>query len=84
MYVEVSAERPVAHRDKACALSGLVAWARRATRHRRATGRFPEGWPSTAPRAARLALAPAKPAPRSARSAPLAANASRLNVHNTL
>ncbi|OOW68933.1 hypothetical protein Xmar_05470 [Xanthomonas axonopodis pv. martyniicola] len=29
-------------------------------------------------------MAPAKPAPRSARSAPLAANASHLKVHNTL
>uniref|UniRef100_A0AB33FAV3 Uncharacterized protein n=1 Tax=Xanthomonas citri pv. phaseoli var. fuscans TaxID=473423 RepID=A0AB33FAV3_XANCI len=35
-------------------------------------------------RAARLALAPAKPAPRSTRSAPLTAHASHLNVHNTL
>ncbi|APR12648.1 hypothetical protein BI312_14945 [Xanthomonas citri pv. citri] len=35
-------------------------------------------------RAARLGLAPAKPAPRSIRSAPLTANASHLNVHNTL
>ncbi|PWH27746.1 hypothetical protein CEX93_09195 [Xanthomonas euvesicatoria] len=34
--------------------------------------------------AARLALAPAKPALRSVRSAPLTANASHLNVHNTL
>ncbi|PPU68873.1 hypothetical protein XpiCFBP4643_07715 [Xanthomonas pisi] len=34
--------------------------------------------------AARLALAPAKPAPRSTRSAPLTANASHLKVHNTL
>ncbi|AZU19015.1 hypothetical protein NY98_02910 [Xanthomonas citri pv. fuscans] len=35
-------------------------------------------------RAARLALAPAKPAPRSTRAAPLVANASHLNVHHTL
>ncbi|QWN16565.1 hypothetical protein DGN02_12665 [Xanthomonas citri] len=35
-------------------------------------------------RAARLALAPAKPAPARTRSAPLAANASHLNVHDTL
>ncbi|SOO17475.1 conserved hypothetical protein [Xanthomonas citri pv. fuscans] len=35
-------------------------------------------------RAAQLALAPAKPAPRSTRSAPLTANASHLNVHNRL
>ncbi|PPT35405.1 hypothetical protein XabCFBP2524_12580 [Xanthomonas axonopodis pv. begoniae] len=34
--------------------------------------------------AARLALAPAKPAPRNTRSAPLTANASHRNVHNTL
>ncbi|PPU69260.1 hypothetical protein XpiCFBP4643_06995 [Xanthomonas pisi] len=34
--------------------------------------------------AARLALAPAKPAPRSTRSAPLTANASHLKVHDTL
>ncbi|PPU68708.1 hypothetical protein XpiCFBP4643_09440 [Xanthomonas pisi] len=34
--------------------------------------------------AARFALAPAKPAPRSTRSAPLTANASHLKVHNTL
>ncbi|ARR13105.1 hypothetical protein B7L66_13420 [Xanthomonas citri pv. citri] len=34
--------------------------------------------------AARLALAPATPAPRSTRSAPPAPNASHLNVHNTL
>ncbi|MCC4627590.1 lactoylglutathione lyase [Xanthomonas citri] len=42
MSVEVSAKRPVARRDKACALPGLAAWARRATGH------FPEGWPSAA------------------------------------
>ncbi|AAM35684.1 Hypothetical Protein XCAW_03786 [Xanthomonas citri subsp. citri Aw12879] len=35
-------------------------------------------------RATRLALAPATPAPRSTRSAPLTANASHLNGHNTL
>ncbi|ASY82959.1 hypothetical protein CIW71_01765 [Xanthomonas citri pv. malvacearum] len=35
-------------------------------------------------RAARLALASAKPAPRGTRCAPLATNASHLNVHNTL
>lgn len=35
-------------------------------------------------RVAELALAPAKPAPRSTRSASLAANASHPNVHNTL
>ncbi|AYO95377.1 hypothetical protein Xcom_10390 [Xanthomonas axonopodis pv. commiphoreae] len=35
-------------------------------------------------RAARLALAPAKPAPLRICSVPLAANASLLNVHNTL
>ncbi|OQP81868.1 hypothetical protein IM53_000165 [Xanthomonas phaseoli pv. dieffenbachiae] len=29
-------------------------------------------------------MAPAKPAPRSTRSAPLAANASHLKVHHTL
>ncbi|APO89271.1 hypothetical protein BJD11_03655 [Xanthomonas euvesicatoria] len=29
-------------------------------------------------------MAPAKPAPRSTRSAPLAASASHLKVHNTL
>ncbi|AOL20953.1 hypothetical protein BGK55_18830 [Xanthomonas citri pv. malvacearum] len=29
-------------------------------------------------------MAPAKPAPRSTRSAPLTANASHLNVHTTL
>ncbi|MGD4795213.1 lactoylglutathione lyase [Xanthomonas citri pv. citri] len=48
MSVEVSAKRPVARRDKACALPRLAAWARRATRSRRATGHFPEGWPSAA------------------------------------
>ncbi|MGD3480060.1 lactoylglutathione lyase, partial [Xanthomonas citri pv. citri] len=36
MSVEVSAKRPVARRDKACALPMLAAWARRATRSRRA------------------------------------------------
>ncbi|QCZ72975.1 hypothetical protein CAI18_22000 [Xanthomonas citri pv. punicae] len=34
--------------------------------------------------AAQLALAPAKPALRGTRSAPLTANASHLNVHNML
>ncbi|RWU17461.1 hypothetical protein XANMN_09445 [Xanthomonas phaseoli pv. manihotis str. CIO151] len=67
----MSAKRPVARR------------ARRATRYRRVTGRFPEGWPPAAG-GGRLALAPAKPAPRSTRSAPLTANASHLNVHSTL
>ncbi|KAB7766481.1 hypothetical protein CKY51_13090 [Xanthomonas maliensis] len=52
MRFEVSAKRPAARRDKACA--------------------------------ARLALALAKPAPPSTRSAPLTANASHLNVHHTL
>ncbi|MGC7465404.1 lactoylglutathione lyase [Xanthomonas citri pv. citri] len=42
MSVEVSAKRPVARRDKACALP------RRAPGSRRATGHFPEGWPSAA------------------------------------
>ncbi|MGD6062590.1 lactoylglutathione lyase [Xanthomonas citri pv. citri] len=42
MSVEVSAKRPVARRDKACALPMLAAWARPATGH------FPEGWPSAA------------------------------------
>ncbi|WP_234879478.1 hypothetical protein, partial [Xanthomonas perforans] len=57
---------------------------RRATRYRRATGRFPKGWSSAAARTAQLALAPAKPALRSTRSAPRAANASLLNMHDTL
>ncbi|CDF60026.1 Hypothetical protein XFF4834R_chr03570 [Xanthomonas citri pv. fuscans] len=43
MYVEVSGKRPVTRRDKSFALPRLAAWARRATRYRRATGRFPEG-----------------------------------------
>ncbi|AZU19147.1 hypothetical protein NY98_22260 [Xanthomonas citri pv. fuscans] len=63
----------------------LAAWARRATQYRRATGRFPAGWPPAARSGRRAAcLGTAKPAPRSTRSAPLAANASHLNVHNTL
>ncbi|MGD5976566.1 lactoylglutathione lyase [Xanthomonas citri pv. citri] len=45
MSVEVSAKRPVARRDKACALPMLAAWPRRACL---ATGHFPEGWPSAA------------------------------------
>ncbi|PPU69273.1 hypothetical protein XpiCFBP4643_07100 [Xanthomonas pisi] len=70
MHVEVSAERPVARRDKACALPRL--WppgqgaqrgigapqgaSRRVGRQRHGAG------------AARLALAPAKPAPTAAAS----------------
>ncbi|MGD6049207.1 lactoylglutathione lyase [Xanthomonas citri pv. citri] len=45
MSVEVSAKRPVARRDKACALPMLAAWARGSGG---ATGHFPEGWPSAA------------------------------------
>ncbi|APO89151.1 hypothetical protein BJD11_02955 [Xanthomonas euvesicatoria] len=73
MYVEVSAKRPGASRQGA--QSGIGApqdASRRVGRQRHGAG------------AARLALAPAKPAPRSTRSAPLAANASHLNVHTTL
>ncbi|CCF68038.1 putative uncharacterized protein [Xanthomonas citri pv. mangiferaeindicae LMG 941] len=52
---------------------------------RRATGRFRRaGRQRHGAGVARLALAPAKPAPRSTRAAPLAANASHLNVHHTL
>ncbi|KAB7765803.1 hypothetical protein CKY51_14505 [Xanthomonas maliensis] len=52
MHFEVSAKRPAARRDKACA--------------------------------ARLALAPAKPAPPSTRSAPLTVNASHRRASHAL
>ncbi|SON79008.1 hypothetical protein XAP6164_820004 [Xanthomonas phaseoli pv. phaseoli] len=82
LYVEVSAKRPVARRDKAgaAAQAGRLGKARNAVSARHRT--LPGGLHGAG--AARLALTPAKPAPRSTRSAPLTANASHLNVHSTL
>ncbi|WP_207551912.1 hypothetical protein, partial [Xanthomonas citri] len=74
MYVEVSAKRPVARRDKACAAAqpGRLGRARNAVSTRNSA--LPGG----------LAVSGTERAPRRTRSVPLAANAFHLNVHNTL
>uniref|UniRef100_A0A808FCN3 Uncharacterized protein n=1 Tax=Xanthomonas citri pv. phaseoli var. fuscans TaxID=473423 RepID=A0A808FCN3_XANCI len=55
MYFEVSAKRPVARPDKACAAARAGRLGQGAQRGRRATGRFPEGWRSAARSARRAA-----------------------------